>query len=190
MAGFGFAAQGEVLLEIEPSQTHALHWMSRGRTQLVAGVFSYSGLSDSILERGVDHAERMAKALGIDLEIETCEVESRNTGIHLTLWANYENGLGGATMMGARGLRVETLVQTTFERLTEWMASPATIDSYLADQMLLPAVVAEGPTKVKVSEVTRRLKTMIWVIKQFMPIHITLVGDEGMPGELTIHREA
>lgn len=189
MAGFGFAAQGEVCLEIEPSMTHPLRWTDRGSLLAVHALFAYSGLGAPIIERGLDHAGRLAKSAGIELETETIPVESRSSGVHLTLWASYQNAVGGATIMGARGVRIETLVQTGFDRLMEWMQTPATVDSFVVDQMLLPAICAEGSTKIKTSEVTRRLKTMLWVAKQFMPIHLTLRGEEGQPGELTIHKD-
>jgi RNA 3'-terminal phosphate cyclase (ATP) len=68
------------------------------------------------------------------------------------------------------------------------MSSNATVDPFLADQILLTAVFAEGETNFKVSRLTQRLLTTIWVVKQFAPIHITVRGSEGSPGQVTIRR--
>ncbi len=68
------------------------------------------------------------------------------------------------------------------------MKTDATVDPYLADQLLLAAISAEGETTFKTSSLTQRFLTMAWVIKQFVPIHITVKGKEGDPGLVTIKR--
>jgi RNA 3'-terminal phosphate cyclase (ATP) len=83
-------------------------------------------------------------------------------------------------------LRPETLAQEAFEKAFEWMACAATVDSFLADQILLPLVFADGPSVISVPRLTQRLLTAIWVVKQFAPIHITVRGVENGPGSVTI----
>ena len=41
-------------------------------------------------------------------------------------------------------------------------------------------------TILKVHRLTQRFLSMVWVIKQFVPIHITVKGQEGNPGTVTI----
>jgi len=80
------------------------------------------------------------------------------------------------------------LAQNAFNQMFEWMSSNATVDPYIADQILLTAVLAEGETTFKVSNLTQRFLTSVWVIKQFTPIHITIRGSEGSPGAVTVRR--
>jgi RNA 3'-terminal phosphate cyclase (ATP) len=68
------------------------------------------------------------------------------------------------------------------------MSSNATVDSFLADQLLLPLVLAETPSVFTVPKLTQRLMTSIWVVKQFAPIHITVRGTENAPGTITIQK--
>ena len=90
--------------------------------------------------------------------------------------------------MGTRGLRMEHLVQNSFESLLRWMATDATVDPYLADQLLLPACFAEEPSVFKTPRLTKRFLTGVWVVKQFLPIHITVKGKEDGPGTVSIRR--
>jgi RNA 3'-terminal phosphate cyclase (ATP) len=80
------------------------------------------------------------------------------------------------------------LAQGAFEELFAWLRSDATVDPYLTDHLLLPAVLAEEPSTWKVSRLTKRFLTMVWVVKQFTPIHITVRGTEDGPGTVTIRR--
>jgi len=52
----------------------------------------------------------------------------------------------------------------------------------------MTATLAEGETVFKVSKLTQRFLTVAWVIKQFVPIHITIKGHENEPGTVTIRR--
>ena len=96
--------------------------------------------------------------------------------------------MGGATAMGQRALRIETLAHTAFEGMLEWLGTDATVDPYLADQILIPGCMADGETTFRTSRLTERLLTSIWVIKQFLPIHITVRGTENHPGVIAIKR--
>jgi RNA 3'-terminal phosphate cyclase (ATP) len=80
------------------------------------------------------------------------------------------------------------LAQSAFEELRDWMSSPSNMDPYLADQMLLPLVFAEGESSFSVSRLTSRFLTGAWVVKQFVPIHITIRGAENGPGTVTIRK--
>jgi RNA 3'-terminal phosphate cyclase (ATP) len=122
------------------------------------------------------------------MEIEAVRVRSKNPGIHLTIAAEFERGFGGSQSMGAKGLRVETVVQSGFERFNTWLRSESTTDEYLIDQLVIPAAIAEGPSTFKVHRLTQRCLTTIWVVKQFLPIHITVKGREGEPGTITVRR--
>jgi len=90
--------------------------------------------------------------------------------------------------MGARGMRAESLAQAAFEETFSWMSGNSTVDPFLADQLLLPLVLAEGESTFTVSRLTSRFLTCAWVVKQFAPIHITIRGSENGPGTITIRR--
>lgn len=188
VAGFGLQSRGEVALEIEPSVLQGLEWIDRGNLRSVNAMVTTAELPEPVSSRGVEHLQRLANNFGMPLEAESCQLRSKTPGAQVTVWAEYDRGLAGFAAYGQRGVRIETISQKAMEALMHWHASHATVDDHLADQILIGAVMAEDPTTFKVAQLTPRLLTMIWVIKQFAPIHLTVKGSEGKPGTITIRR--
>jgi len=186
--GFGRDSAGEIAIDIEPSVVNGLDWPDRGKLVAVRGRVSTAKVPESIAARALSHLEKLSKAANVPVEAEAVELEGAASGVHVTLWAVYERGLATGTSMGVKGLRVEALVQDAFDQLAEWMTSNATLDAYLADQILVPAAFADSGSVFRVSELTSRFMTAVWVIKQFVPARITVRGSEGGPGLVTIER--
>ncbi len=187
-AGFGRDASGFVRMDVEPSVIQGFDWSDRGALVGVRAIITTAGLPASVGLRGSTHLQNLASNARIGVEIEAVEAEGANSGAFVTVWAEYERGWGGAIAMGSRGLRVEALAQSTFEELMAFMQTSASVDPYLADQLLLPAVMAESPTIFRVSELTSRFLSSVSVIKQFLPVHVTVRGLEGQPGLVSIRR--
>lgn len=188
LAGFGRSSRGEVRLEIEPSASSGVQWGARGELYGCRAVVVTSELSGQVGDRGIAHLARLAHHAGLELESDSIHVRARGAGAFATVWGEFSGGMGGATAMGARGLRIEAVVQSAFERFFEWFKGDATVDQHLADQILIAAVMAEGESEMKVDLLTRRFLSQVWVVKQFLPIHITVRGSEGEPGVVTIRR--
>lgn len=187
-AGFGRSSRGEVRLEIEPSAVTGLQWPERGKLLSCRAVIATAELPEAVGQRGIAHLARLGYHAGLEVEADSIGVRAKGTGAFVTVWAEYEKGLGGATAMGSRGVRIEAVAQSAFETLFAWHKTDATVDPYLADQILVTAAVAEGESAFKVSKLTQRFLTSVWVIKQFLPIHITVLGQEDEPGTITIRR--
>jgi RNA 3'-terminal phosphate cyclase (ATP) len=187
-AGFGRESRGEIQIDVEPSHLEGADWTDRGQLVEIGAVVATANLPANVGDRGVAHLRSLSKQAGIQLEAEHRELESASPGCHVTVWARYERGFGGASAIGTRGVRVETLCQTTFSATLGWMQSNACFDAYVAEQVLPTAVFAESPTTMTVSELTGRLLTSVWVMKQFLPIHLTVKGNEGEPGVISVRR--
>jgi len=185
-AGFGYAARGEVALEIEPSFPNCVHWEERGRLLDAVCVIAWSDVPQDIPERGKLQTERLFEQQNIPVRVECMEVPSRSSGVFVSMLSHFEFGMGSAGAMGARGLRMEVVVNRCFHDFMEWFGTSATVDPYLADQVLLPAALSQGESQFSTNVVTPRLQTVTWVIKQFLPIAITLRGQVGEPGTVTI----
>lgn len=187
-AGFGWGAIGSLDLEVEPSALNGLDWSKRGRLIACRGQIVTSHLIRTIAERAEEHLGELAHSTGTPFEIETTEVPSRGPGAYVTLSAEFEGGMGGATAMGQKGVRMESVVQRAFQGFQEWFGSAATCDPHLMDQLLVPAILAEGPSVFTTNRITPRLLTTVWVIKRFVPIHVTVRGREGEAGSVTVQR--
>jgi RNA 3'-terminal phosphate cyclase (ATP) len=186
VAGFGRENFGDVRLEVEPSALRGLDWPNRGAIRTCKGLVTTAQLAPTVAARAESHLKRLSHFAGLPLRMDARDVPGSTPGAVISLWAEFENGMGGVAAVGARGVRIETVAQMAFDGLTTFIESGATADAYLADQLLLLAVVAEGKTSFTVPRLTQRLLTMIWVIRQFIPIHITVTGSEGTAGSVTI----
>jgi RNA 3'-terminal phosphate cyclase (ATP) len=187
-AGYGRDSEGQVALDIEPSALQGIEWTDRGPLRSLRGIVSTCALPKAVGDRAAAHLKNLALNVGLQMEVEHLEHEGRQQGAFVTAWARYDRGMGGGTAMGARGVRAETLAQSAFEQAFEWMSSNATVDSFLADQLLLPLVLAEGSSVFSVPKLTQRLLTSIWVVKQFVPLHLTVRGIENGPGTISIQK--
>lgn len=185
-AGFGFGGKGDVEVEVEPSALEPLDWRTRGKLIGCHARVVLADLTDDIGTRAKSHLEALFRGRNTPVQVEVAQVKAKMPGMHVTVWAEFERGLGCGTFNGQRGVKTERVAENAFESFWEWFASEATVDPYLADQLLVPAVFAPGRTTFTTPFVTKRLLTMAWVIKQFLPIAITIVGQEGFPGTVTI----
>jgi len=187
-AGFGRESSGQVALDVEPSAIKGIEWTDRGSLRGVKAVVTTTGFPASVAERIASHLTRLAQNSGLKMRVEGHEVEGAGRGAFVTAWAYYDKGMGGGTAMTSGGVRPEVVAQQAFEEMFEWMSSSATTDPYLADQLILPLALAESSSNFTVSRITQRFLTIVWVIKQFLPIHITVRGVENGPGTVTILR--
>ena len=186
VAGFGRENYGKVSMEVEPSQIEGIEWLDRGRMVGCHAMITTSELPTHVYARGKQHLENLSHYAGVPIRINHAEVKGSSPGAAVTLWAEFERGMGGVVQMGSRGLRIETVAQAAFEGISEFLSSDATVDNHLCDLILAPAVFANGPTTFKVHRLTKRLLTIVWVVKQFLPIHLTVLGEEGQPGTIKI----
>ena len=187
-AGWGRESEGRLRLEVEPGPFTGLQWADRGAIQGMTGVVSSSNLPRTVAERAEAHLKRLAQHSKLPLEMEIEEVPADTAGIAVTLVARYARGIGSSAMVGAKGVRVESVAQSAFDALFDWMATDATLDPFLAEHVLLPLALAEGPSELRISRLTPRFLTGVWVIKQMAPVRITVRGTEGGPGAVTIGR--
>lgn len=187
-AGFGFAGRGEVHLDVEPSVIEPLNWSKRG-TRVKAGIrLVTSQIPDdqiTIVRSGLTELKGIAE---LDAEFEEITLKGKNPGLSLTIWEQFENGAGSASVCLGRGVAINEVAPTAVANFLKWHDTDATVDAYLADQLLVSAAFANGRTFYTTPQVTRRLVTMAWVIKQFLPIKITIMGRENEAGTVTIER--
>ena len=186
--GFGFGAQGEVRMEVEPSALIGADMSKRGDLVSIHAVVTTGDLPARTGEKIERRVLELADEKEMDIEVEYVPLASRSKGASVTVWAEFEGGIGSGNASLERGKTPERVADVAFERFLDWFETDATVDAFLADQLLMTAAFAEGRTVYTTPAVTRRLTTMAWVIKQFVPIHITILGREGEPGTVTIER--
>lgn len=187
-AGFGFGGRGEVVVEIEPSALQGLSWRDRGERRHLGACLVHNGIPEGVVNQAAKHLNQRLGSLGLEAQVEEIQVRSRQTGMAVTVWAEFEQGLGSGSAAMHRNLQPQSAVDRAVDSFLAWYGTSATTDPFLADQLLIPAVLADERTEFTTSQITRRLVTMAFVIKQFLPIRLTILGREGEPGTITVER--
>jgi len=177
---------GEVDLEIEPSALNGFVWKSRGELRQCKAFVVGSELPEAVVKRGANHLAILAEKNGIEMEIETIRPSSKSPGAAVTCTAIFETGFGGYQAIGERGKPMETVCDEAFSELIVWLNGDATVDEFLADQLLIPAAFSGEECYYKSHRITPTITTAAWVIKQFMPAKIAVLGKDGGPGEVKV----
>jgi RNA 3'-terminal phosphate cyclase (ATP) len=141
-----------------------------GTVQTVSGIALCSHL------RGRRVADRMAaacqgvlEAAGVSGEIErVVDEDATQAGANLTIWAESSSGCRfGADCAGKLGRTSEAIGEFVAATFLEDVASGATVDRHLADQLVLFAALAHGRSTYVVPDVTDHVSSNIWLVGQF-----------------------
>ena len=181
------AGGGEVTAKIQPTKQIApITLTERGALRRVWGVAAVSNLPSHIAQRMASRAANVLKDAGIKSHVEAAHVEATGPGAGIFLFAEYEHSIAGFTAYGRKGLPSEQVAESACRDFLAHHKSNAAADLHLADQLVLLAVLAAGPSRWTTCRITQHLLTNVWVVRQFLDVQITITGSEGEPGEIAI----
>ena len=170
--GYLPAGAGVLGLRVQPAAQGlaALDLLDPGSVREVRGI----ALSSHLAERRV--SERMARtceealaAGGLRCAIERVDDGTASgAGAGLAVWAETSTGcLLGADCAGAPRRSSEAIGRRVARALLEDLASGASVDRHLADQLVLFACVARGTTRWRVPAESEHLRTNLWLAERF-----------------------
>ncbi len=163
---------GIVEAKIKPvaTQLEPLRLMERGNIISIRGIALSSRLKRRrVSERMAEECQRALKAKGYEAQIESVRDEaSVQEGASLALWVETDTGcLLGADRAGERGRSSEEIGRYVARTLVEDMESGATVDRYLADQVILFAALAHGTSEYIIPRMTDHVDTNLWLVERF-----------------------
>lgn len=190
-AGFYPQGGGRITASIRPVQNiRPLNLRNRGDLLRIRGLSAVANLPISIAERQKRQALlRLLKTTWSgqpDLSIKLLTLNSHVKGTFLFLSAEFENGRACFTSLGELGKPAERVADQAVDDLLQFLSSDASIDQYLADQLLLPLSLAKSASVYHTACVTRHLLTNADIIQQFLPVRIQVEGELNQPGWVTI----
>jgi RNA 3'-terminal phosphate cyclase (ATP) len=181
--GFVQGGGGEVEVQVKgEARLHGYDLSERGSLIRVEGLAFAAKLPSHIPQRMTNRARALLNDAGIENRIVPEHVPSPGLGTGLFLTALYEHTQAGFLSLGRRGLSSEDVAEIGCRALMEHHRTGAACDPYLADQLVLPFVLAAGDSRATVSRVTRHLLTNVWVARQFGFEDVVVEGDLGDPG--------
>ncbi len=188
--GFYPHGGGEIRAEIAPLKTLSGLELSsplRTRKPLVFSVIT-ADLPSHIRTRQARRAESLLREAGLEPEFRLETVKSSSPGTFVGVVGAEGAARMGYFALGARGKPAEKVAEEAVRPYLEGMRLAASVDEFLADQLLLPAALAQGRTLFRTPRLSRHLLTNVWVIRQFLPeVKVEIRGREGQPGEVEIH---
>jgi RNA 3'-terminal phosphate cyclase (ATP) len=189
MAGFYPLGGGELRAQIPGgARPRPLKRTKRGPVRSIRGLSAVGNLPREIAERQRQQALRRLHNLLPDMEPEVVVEESpaASRGTVLLLLAECERGCACYFGLGARGKRAECVADEAVDALAAFLGTDGAVDPWLADQLLLPLALADGPSELRTSEVTAHLLTNVEVIRLFLPVEIGVDGPLGGPATVQV----
>ena len=181
-AGWYPAGGGEVEAWVQPLRglLQPLELLARGEGWRLS-------CHSTVSERLPRHiAERQCQGLAAQVPglgpVKARETQPRSGGPGTTCVgvATFDRGAGGFTALGERGKPAEDVGAEAGRQLRDFLASGATVDERLADQLQLYGALAAGPSSVLTTRLTGHLQTNADVIEQLTGVRcrFTTVGRE------------
>jgi RNA 3'-terminal phosphate cyclase (ATP) len=190
-AGFYPPGGGEVQARVEPwtRPAAALDLAERG------GLVGIKGLSGAARVKGGAAERQRAAAQHVlweqrrfEADWGVIEVSADSPGSFLFLEAIFEKGRGAFAFLGQRGVSPEVLGERAARRLLRFLEDEeGAVDSYLADQLVVPLVAGGAGGRVSTVEVTRHLESAAEVATRF-GLPVAVWGRMGGPGGLEVGR--
>jgi RNA 3'-terminal phosphate cyclase (ATP) len=157
----------------------------QGAIREIKGISLASHLADEqVGKRMADQCEKLLVPRGYRPRMETIDDQTAfQKGAALALWAETETGcIMGADQAGAPGRRSEEIARFVVSSLLEDLATRATTDRHLADQLILFAALAEGTTQYLIPMMTDHIQSNLWLVDEILGVKPELNGNL-----LTIH---
>lgn len=191
-AGFYPKGGGEIRAQIRPvKEIQPFNTITRGRLRRIRGITAAANLDADIAKRQKLQALRRLEPVCRDSKIETIDLPSISKGTMLLLQAEFELPDGQTHTccyfgLGAIGKRAERVADEAVDALVRFLATDGVVDEFLADQLILPLSFASGTSQLRTACVTRHLLTQVELVQMFIPVKITVDGEENQPGTVTI----
>ncbi|MBD3274841.1 MAG: RNA 3'-phosphate cyclase, partial [Candidatus Marinimicrobia bacterium] len=178
---------GEIMLHIKPaaSPLNRIELSDQGEIDTIHGIALSSHLeSAEVSKRMADSCEEVLQKSGYTTDLligydskrdPYYDTPALGAGAALAIWAETSSGcIFGADMAGARGRPSEHIGETTAHEFLDDVASGATVDRFMADQIIPYAGLAEGNSTYRFPDFTDHIESRLWLIQKFLNADYTL----------------
>lgn len=167
---------GRVFCEVTPvDKIRPIEMVRFGKVKQVAGVSHCVRLPAHVAERQAAAASEILKGSSIDQVIIKRESYSAKSDPHIgpgsgiVLWAESELGNRiGTDELGERGVRAEEVGEKCAKRLVKEVGTGMATDTHMADMLVPYLALADGESKIGITQVSEHLRTNLWVAKQIL----------------------
>jgi RNA 3'-terminal phosphate cyclase (ATP) len=171
--GFVPRGEGQIEMAIYPLSGLLMPFSvtDPGKVSQIEGVALASHLEkERVAYRMANHSQTILRAKGYEANIEILEDKtSVQKGAALFLRAQTDKGCFlGADQAGKLGRRSEAIAGFVTAVLLEDLATKATTDRHLADQLILFAALARGKTRFVIPRLTDHIESNLWLVEKIL----------------------
>jgi len=163
---------GMATMEVVPGRLKAAVIPPPPDSRKVEGISHCSNLPEHVARRQSEAAIGVLETRGYDVSVKTEVLEEFSTGSGITLWSGHK----GASSLGERGLPAEKVGRSAAEEMVTELGSEASVDVYLADQ-LVPYLALVGG-RYTASQISRHTRTNIWTATRFLDVDISIAEND------------
>jgi len=190
---------GIIQVEIEPvtGKIKPIRLSSQGDVTGIEGFALSSHLKQRrVSERMVEKCSQLIKSNGYDARIEIVnDATALQRGAALAIYAKTSSGcIIGADRAGKPGRTSEDIGEYVAKNLLEDLATGATVDRYLADQLIFYAALADGVSQFQIPRLTEHVETNLWLVESMLgaktEVNKNMVTVQGIGYYPSGHRES
>jgi len=137
----------------------------------IEGVALASHLKErKVGERMAERCNEVLKSSGYSAQIEIAhDSRALQRGAALAIWAKTGSGcIIGADRAGEPRRTSEAIGRDVARNLIEDLATGATVDRYLADQLIIYAALADGVSAYRIPRLTEHVETNLWLVENIL----------------------
>ncbi|HSE84014.1 MAG TPA: RNA 3'-terminal phosphate cyclase [Thermodesulfobacteriota bacterium] len=188
----GYVPQGEGQIEVKViplrKKLKAFTLNRQGNVISIKGIALSSLLKErKVSERMAEECMNELKTEGYDSHIDiiydtkekpTYDRASIQAGAALAVWAGTDTGcLLGADMAGKLRRGAEFIGRQTAKNLLEDLMTGATVDRFLADQIIPYAALAEGYSSYLFPRMTDHIESRLWLIEEMLGAEVEVKSN-------------
>lgn len=188
-AGYFPKGGGRIETWVQPvGDRKAVEILERGPLTRVSGTSLSSNLPDHVAQRQRDQMVKRLDHLDLPAEIEIKRVPSPGVGSAVLVAGSDGAARFGFSALGAKGKPAERVADEALDQLLSFLNTNASVDRYLADQLLIPLALASGRSRLVIETGTTHFTTNAEIIGKFLDVDIS-IEETGKMGEALVSVE-
>jgi RNA 3'-terminal phosphate cyclase (ATP) len=173
---------GIIQVNIDPvvGKIKPIRLVEPGSVNRIQGIALASHLEQrKVSERMIRKCRELLESEGYEVQIEAVhDTLAQQRGAALAIYTRTSSGcILGADRAGAPGRTSEAIGEHVARNLIEDLAIGATVDRYLADQLILYAALADGISEYRIPRLTEHVETNLWLVESILQAKTELIGN-------------